>query len=251
MKKRFIILATATTMFLTTACGNNEDKKNSTTTSAITTEDSGTSSTENSDNTSTEEKLTSAPVTEVKPDLEVDIMAYLADINADTELGEKIIIEGIENANTRKELYGRVTIAIPENYIYKLTDLKKDRYSYKNYNQKTNSVSFGYDANNISAGRTCTEIEFAKQLKKDLDTWHNNGTLPTRISEVQIGKYKGYEFYFESPSEKRSHTKNYRMWIDGYQVVFFVSYYNEIDQAIFNEAFNEAMQAIASVEKIK
>ena len=37
----------------------------------------------------------------------------------------------------------------------------------------------------------------------------------------------------------------------GYQVEFFVSYYNAVDPTIFEEAFNEAMQAIASVEKIQ
>lgn len=181
----------------------------------------------------------------------VDIMEYLTHINASTELGEKIVVEAKENTNEKKELYKRITIALPESFIYRSTDLKTDTYSYKGYDDTTNLVNFGYNCNYVHAGRTCTEIEFTQELKKSIDLWNSMNMLPARISEVQIGKYKGYELFKESNSDTRSHVKTYLMWIDGYQVEFFVSYYNAVDPTIYEEAFNEAMQAIASVEKIQ
>ena len=181
----------------------------------------------------------------------VDIMEYLTHINADTELGDKIVVEATANTNERKELYERITIALPESFVYTSTDLKVDSYSYNNNNGTDTFVGFGYNCNYVSAGRTYTEIEFTQEVKKSIDLWISMNALPTRISEVQIGNYSGYEIYRESPSDSRSHVKNYIIWADGYQIEFYVSYFNGVNPDILEAAYNEAMQAIASVDKIQ
>lgn len=60
MKRKFIILSTVITMVLTTACGNDANPKKPATASVNTTEDEG----------------------------KFDLIQYLSDINANTELGE-------------------------------------------------------------------------------------------------------------------------------------------------------------------
>ncbi|MBQ2982453.1 MAG: hypothetical protein IJD58_10095 [Lachnospiraceae bacterium] len=181
----------------------------------------------------------------------VDILEYLEHINADTELGEKIVVETKENTNTRRDMYGRLTIALPENVIYKSTDIATDQFTYKDGNDKTNYIGLGYNCNYVKGNRTCSEIEFSQELKKSIDIWNSVNTLPARISEIQIGEYSGYELYKPSPSDSRSNVRTYLMWIEGYQIEFYISYYNDVNQELYNEALDVLMQAIASVEKVQ
>lgn len=227
MKRKLIILSTVITMVLTTACGNDGNSKKPTTTSA------------NATNVSDEDGR------------KVDIIEYLSDINANTELGEKIVIEAQENTNEKKVLYNRITIALAENWIHSSTDLKLDRYRYNDQNDKASFVEFGCNCNYVAPDITCTEAEFTEDLKENLDLRNGRANMPTRISEVQIGKYNGYEYYKEAPSDDSTFSKTYHMWIDGYHIEFYISAYTSVDPTIYEEAYNSAMQAIASIEKIQ
>lgn len=223
MKRKFIILSTVITMVLTTACGNDANPKKPATTSVNTTEDEG----------------------------KFDLIQYLSDINANTELGEKIVIKAQENTNPKIDLYNRITIPLAENWTYSSSDLKVDRYRYNNGQDQTSFVEFGYNCNYVATDNTCTEVEFTEFLKENLDLRNDGPNMPTRVSEVQIGKYKGYEFYREAPSDSSTYAKKYHMWIDGYHVEFFIIAYATVDPAIYEEAYNSAMQAIASIETIQ
>lgn len=181
----------------------------------------------------------------------VDILDYLKHINANVELGEKIVVDAKENTNQKKDMYKRLTIALPENMIHKSTDLKTENYTYNDNNDKSAYIGFGYNCNYVHANRTFSEIEFTQELKKSIDIWNSVNTLPARISEIQIGEYSGYELYKPSPSDSRSNVRTYLMWIEGYQIEFYISYYNDVDQKIYEEALDVVMQAIASVEKVQ
>ena len=226
MKKKFIVLSTVITMILTTACGNSGNSKTST-------------ATDNTTNLSD------------KDENSFNLIEYLSDINANTELGEKIVIEAQENTNEKKELYNRITIALAENWVHSSTDLKLDRYRYNDQKDEASFVEFGCNCNYVAPDITCTEAEFTEDLKENLDLRNGRPNMPTRISEVQIGKYNGYEYYKEAPSDNSTFSKHYHMWIDGYHIEFYISAYTSVDPAIYEEAYNSAMQAIASIEKIQ
>ena len=226
MKRKFIILSTVITMVLTTACGNSGNSKTTT-------------ASDNTTNLSDKEENS------------FNLIEYLADINANTELGEKIVIEAEENTNEKKELYNRIAIPLAENWTYTGSDLKVDNYCYNNQTDTTSYVNFGYNCNYVCTGSTCTEAEFTERLKQNLDFRIGGPNMPTRISEVQIGQYKGYEYYEESPSDKRTNVTRYHMWIDGYHVEFFIGAYNAVDPDIYEEAYNSAMQSIASIEVLQ
>ena len=181
----------------------------------------------------------------------VDIMGHLEYIKANTELGEKIVVEEKENTNEKTDLYGRLTIALSEQWVYESKDLKIDYYSYKGDKDRSNYVGFCYNCNYVSAGRTCTEIEFSQEIKKTLDLWNKMNILPKRVSEVQIGEYEGYEMFVAAPSDNVSNSLRYFMWMDGYQVEFCINYFNGVNPELLEEARQAAMQAIASVEKVK
>lgn len=181
----------------------------------------------------------------------VDIIDYLEHINANTELGEKIVIEAKENTNEKKDLYGRLTIAMPTQWVYDAKDLKVDYYVYNGNKEGADYINFCYNCNYVSAGRTCTEIEFSQEIKKTLDLWNEMNFLPKTISEVQIGKYEGYKMFVAAPSDSVTNAIRYFMWIDGYQMEFSINYFNSINPELLDEACQAAMQAIASIEKVK
>lgn len=175
----------------------------------------------------------------------VDIIEHMTHIGSPIAIGEKIVIEAQENTNERIDICGRITMAIPNNWEAQKEDLKTIRYAYKN--DISENIDVGYNYANLFTGSTCTEIDFTQDMKTKVDNPRLANSI-VRISEVQIGKYRGYEFFNESPSDKRSSVKSYIMWIDGYQVEFYISYYNYVDAAAYEEAFNSLMQAIASIE---
>lgn len=181
----------------------------------------------------------------------VDIIDYLKHINANTELGEKIVVEAKENTNARRDMYGRLTIALPENMVYKSTDIAIDKFTYDKSMNNAHNIDFTYNCNYVKGNRTCSEIEFTQEVKKSIDIWNKSNNLPARISEIQIGEYSGYELFKPAPSDSRNNIRSYLMWIEGYQIEFCISYYNDVDQTLYEEALDVVMQAIASVEKVQ